>query len=286
MTIPNYVKQQAIQLRLQAQTLAAILEDDAGRRVAALVERSINAMLRDAVNARDPIELLAQLRNTLDVASTGSANIMANLAADTFDISLDVNWKSTEVFGVMSQRAAIQAALQFENTMRADLISAAWSDWYTRIQSSALETGSGLRAAVEHVAVNGGSLNEAVKQFIQDDPILQGLPKIRQNIGIEARARRVVRTESARIDNAVSIGFSESAGISQFVNVGVGDSRQSEICREATVQPAMTLDEWRVSQWGLAPRHPNCRCQMMGVPGEYKFTDAELDEYGAIMGDA
>jgi len=229
--------------------------------------------------------LLAELRQLLDAASSGTANIMAQLASDTFDISLDVNWQSANTFGVYSRRAAIQAALQFEGQWRTDLISHAWEDWYTRIQSSALETGSGLRAAVESVAVNGGDLRSAVKQFIQDDPILEGLPKIRQNIGIEARARRVVRTESARIDNAVSVGFSESAGITEFVNVGVGDTRQSTICIEATKQPAMTLNEWRGSRWGIAPRHPNCRCQMMGVPGEYKFTTDELEEYGAIMGE-
>jgi hypothetical protein len=126
----------------------------------------------------------------------------------------------------------------------------------------------------------GGSLRDAVNRMLELDPKLSRLPLVDQPIAIRARAARVVRTETGRVDNAVSVGFAEAAGVDEFVNLGVRDTRQSEECRIASGAPKMTIEKWRRFYSdglyiGPAPRHPNCRCRMAGVPGKYE-PSAEL----------
>ena len=89
----------------------------------------------------------------------------------------------------------------------------------------------------------------------------------------EVWANRLVRTEGTRLTNDIGVAFNEDVGIERFWNLGVADERQSDICAEASQQEPMTKDEWAASEFGLAPRHPNCRCQL--IPWDDSWGDVK-----------
>jgi hypothetical protein len=77
--------------------------------------------------------------------------------------------------------------------------------------------------------------------------------------------------------------------VEKFVNLGVGDSRQSDICAFATKQKPLTIAQWRALSFegevvGMAPRHvANCRCLMIGAPPDYAdIVDAQLEAAGVL----
>lgn len=84
----------------------------------------------------------------------------------------------------------------------------------------------------------------------------------------EAFANSFARSALTDMATQESIQAAREVGIEKFVNIGVGDERQSDICAEASQQPPMTVEEWAASEWGLPSRHPNCRCDLGGVPPE------------------
>jgi hypothetical protein len=79
-------------------------------------------------------------------------------------------------------------------------------------------------------------------------------------------ARMYTRTMMTQVANNASTRTATAAGIDKFANLGVSDERQATICRGATAAGAMTLEEWDASEYGRAPRHPNCRCLLAAVP--------------------
>jgi hypothetical protein len=86
-------------------------------------------------------------------------------------------------------------------------------------------------------------------------------------INDEAFARMLSRTVIAESDNAVARAEGESLGLTLWVNIGVPDAAQSEECEAASNAGAMTRAEWAAS-YGEAPRHPNCRCELIAISEE------------------
>lgn len=99
---------------------------------------------------------------------------------------------------------------------------------------------------------------------------------IRGKMHPEAFARAFARTSLGELSAAESIAEGHEIGLRWFVNIGVPDDRQSEICADACAQQPKTIEEWRVwrrnpadpsNDGGLPKRHvSNCRDEMVGVP--------------------
>jgi hypothetical protein len=57
-----------------------------------------------------------------------------------------------------------------------------------------------------------------------------------------------------------------------YVNDNPMDDRTTDICREASEQPPMTLDEWSASPWGRSPRlRPFHLCRSVLVGGRREW---------------
>jgi hypothetical protein len=169
------------------------------------------------------------------------------------------------------------------------MLTSGHARWYDVLRSTALHPESALRAGLAEAKLWGSSVSEAAKVMIKIDPLLESLPPIDSTISALDRAKMIVRTESARIDNAVAVGLAETSGMTRFVNIGLPDERQSDECWQADLAKPMTIAEWnsktlpaavRHEPWRkrvkshlvpeqvghVSPRHPNCRCYMQGVP--------------------
>jgi hypothetical protein len=175
----------------------------------------------------------------------------------------------------------IQAAAQsFEAEFRRDLITDGHAAWYKRLSTEALNPRGPMREVIDSVGVAGESWSTAAKRLANADPEFSYLPE--RNIDAYARAREIVRTETTRIDNAVSVGFAESGGLTKFVNVGVGDERQAKECFEASTSEPMTIEQWNSSKLHAPPRHPNCRCILLGVYTGFAPDESTLQDAGVI----
>lgn len=296
-----------IEIRTQANAVLQDLEDRAGQLIAAIVQRALDD-LATFIERNPSLSVdaaLGALSQVIDhVATTGSA-IMARVLEEAFDASLVAATEAARVFGVLTPGVIEATAQAFEAGFRRDLISAGYSNWYSRLTGEALSPNGPLRSAIESVSVGGESWSVAAKRLASEDPLFQGLPL--REIDPLARAREIVRTETTRIDNAVSVGFAEKAGMDKFTNVGVGDTRQSDECWLASDASPMTIEEWntkrlpgkvRYQPWRkvvkehfveaqvvhTAPRHPSCRCILLGVHTGFNPSAETLAEAGAISG--
>lgn len=93
----------------------------------------------------------------------------------------------------------------------------------------------------------------------------QGVP-LRGRINPEAFGRAVTRTAFNEISNAASVRLGAEAGLDHYINIGVADDRQSDICYAASQRGPRTLQEWSRSKEGAPPRHVlNCRCTLQAV---------------------
>lgn len=277
------------QIRREAQALLQRMETETAAQVAALIQGVLDRLMVEIETAPNVDALLRAVSQLLDYGARGGADLMAALATNTFDVSL-VTALTThgEMFG-QSQRTLANLARTFDATYRRDLITAGHANWYRRLADSPLKPASALRDALIDVRVNGGSLRTAVRQMIAADPALDRLPLSQQAISTLARARAVIRTETTRLDNAVSVGFAEAAGVELFANLGVGDDRQSDVCHIACASKPRTIEGWRHFYFrgvyiGPPPRHvANCRDSLQGVPSRgYDPSDALLIQAGVL----
>lgn len=94
-----------------------------------------------------------------------------------------------------------------------------------------------------------------------------GTLNIEGRLNADDFARAFTRTKLTEIANVAGVRAAQAAGLTQFVNLGIPDDRQSDICRAASEAGAMTLDEWDASEWGRPTRHVfNCRCDLVAIP--------------------
>jgi len=127
--------------------------------------------------------------------------------------------------------------------------------------------------------VRGATLGMSWLDIANQVQTITGDLDIRGRVAPDVFARGFTRAKLTEIATDTSIQVARAAGITQYVNVGVPDDRQSDECAEASRQPPMTLEEWAESEWGIPPRHVfNCRCDLAGVP------DDMLDEIKSGIG--
>jgi len=89
---------------------------------------------------------------------------------------------------------------------------------------------------------------------------------IRGRIPPEDFARAFIRTKSGELYQDAGLKIAMDAGLDQFVNLGVPDNRQSEVCFLASQAGAHTLEWWEASEFGPPKRHVfNCRCHLQAV---------------------
>lgn len=93
-----------------------------------------------------------------------------------------------------------------------------------------------------------------------------------ENVALRRRAEVIARDANSIAANRMHEEWTQAAGFKYYINYNVMDSRTTPGCREASKQPAKTLQEWdgwvakSDSQAGRPPRWFQCRSQLMAVP--------------------
>lgn len=271
-----------LELRRRASVALQGVEDAASDAVSALIQTVINAMIAYLeANPSDTVDdLMEILSAVINDGALRAADAMVAMGADVIDVSAAAQAASSELMGITTANEINAAVDIWTNQNRVALLQEGHQLWYQKLKQDALHPGGVLRSSLEAANVWGESMNDAADRLIEADPDFSSFPPL--DMDPIARARMIVRTESTRFDNAVSVSLAESVGITDFVNVGVGDERQSDICQGATEQGPMSLDEWKSSPWGVAPRHPNCRCAMVGVGAEFDASDTQKRNAGVM----
>lgn len=281
-----------IRLRLDIQELLQAIEDrtagEIGELTDAVIER-VRAVIRSGRARGRDVELIAALDALIFETAGASAEIMLRNVDAIMDLSVAMGVSAASMFNVPANRIETLRRT-FDATSRRDIRTEGYLRWLEAMPETTLRPLSSLRAALADGMQRGVPTNNVADAFLRganievrpDGLVITDLPPIRAQVAPFVRARRVVRTEYARVDNTASVAFSESYGANRYKNLGVGDERQSEECRIASAWKPLSLEGWRTLvvnglPIGLAPRHvANCRCLMIGVPDSY--TDTVSDE--------
>jgi len=250
-------------------------------RTATGLTRQVERLLATNQTARAE-QLLGSIDLLLSEVTIRQERFLLATNDSILDVSLSMKAEGLASFGIVTPRRILALSQQFNADFRPDLRSDAYNRWIRRIPKESLSPESALRDALAEAVSTGKSSKDVVAdflarskfdkefktagQFLRSDVAFKNLPVIQQKIAPLFRALRVMRTEMGRLDNVAGITFDQAAGLDYFINLGIGDDRQSEICADATLQDPMTLAEWGASEWEIAPRHPYCRCAMYGVP--------------------
>ena len=193
-----------------------------------------------------PIVTLA-IRRQLDVAKT--ERLVRTLAY--WERSIQTGEVVGLTQGIREQRIAGQFASTYEPVLRKT----------GRVFADAVETGLSPLEIAKRVP-ELGTLTDAT-----------GAP-LRGRINPEAFGRAVTRTAFNEISNSMALRIGEEAGLTKYVNLGVSDSRQSDVCYRASQAGPRTLKEWANSSEGPPPRHVlNCRCTLQAIPDEIAGED-------------
>lgn len=268
------------------------IEDAAGKRLYRIADDLIETARRLLDEGGLSNSRAASLVNSLDImigAATDRGQRLMRTGLDAvFDVALESSTLSLATFETITPRALFALANNFDATFRPDLRQAAHNEWLDKLPGEAFAPVSGLRDILAESVIKGTDSFTAARQFIERDPLgkpFSQLPEIRQSIDPAFRAARLVRTELGRINNVTSITFSETAGVENFYNLGVGDNRQSEVCRFASRQKPLSVEKWNALRFtdkygrvwivGVGPRHPHCRCLAIGVPAGVTVTVPE-----------
>lgn len=126
-------------------------------------------------------------------------------------------------------------------------------------------TAAKLQERFVEAAINGESWKDIAKASVEDLDALG----LNGRMNKYAFSDAFTRTKLTEISNDAAIGMAADAGVDTFINLGVPDDRQSDICAEADGLGALTLAEWDASGPGRPPRHVfNCRCTLLAQPNE------------------
>lgn len=177
--------------------------------------------------------------------------------------------------------------------VRQAAIEAALGDKRAQAMVDAFANGAELRMTTEgnvkaiKITLGGGVREVATKAATAAAAsAVQSIP-----LGVN-RWRALVLSEYGRVDNDTSIAFAQAHGVTRFENDGVIDERQAPECWYATVEEEpLTIAEWKKLMRGdleepidIAPRHPNCRCWMIGVPDKSsKISQKQIEEAGVLF---
>lgn len=269
-------------LRRRANESLQAIENATAESVADVVNLVITRLVAylEASPDADAEEMVTVLSDLIEDGAARGADFMVAMGDQILDTSTTAQAQVASRLGVTTANEAITSAAIWSDEHRIELLSDAHRRWYGRLKNEALHPGGALREALEGANVWGDSMREAAQKLIKADPDLSSFPPLAMDV--EARARMIIRTESTRFDTAVSVGIAEDSGLTHFVNAGIGDTRQSDVCERASKMRPMTIEEWAASDVGPPPRHPNCRCVLIGVPTGYRATQAEKERAGVL----
>jgi hypothetical protein len=288
MAVPNYIRERIFEIRTRANAALQLAEARAVADMGRFIDDALR-LLGEAIDSGQVTgadSVLAALELVVDQIAAHGADVTRALAGDVFDTSLSSQFEVLNEFAELSPRQLASAANTFRADFRDDLLTRGHRDWYERMSGTLNAPDSALRRALIESEAFGEDVTSVAKRLVRSG----GVDELPDDINLDAmrRAKRFIRTESTRVDTATSVGFAESVGVARFLNVGVGDERQSDICAFASEQRAMTLDEWnrlrfRGQTVGAPPRHPHCRCGFMGVFEGFKPGAQLLEEAGVVV---
>ena len=267
--------QRVLDIQTRASAATQALEDAAAIELARTIEFELSEIERLVAEGviRNVDQALAAFELAVDAISARGADLMTALQSDMLDLSLGATADSVRQFGVVSARSLAVASRSVAADFYDYLISEGHANWYAQLSDALREP---VRQAVLDMTVRPLTAGEAAQRLADAT-----------DMSI-SRARGIVRTESTRADTAISVSFADAAGMNRFINIGVGDTRQSGICRFASMQDAMTIEKWNALRFegervGPPPRHVRrCRCKFMPVPEPFQPSDALLEEAGVI----
>jgi hypothetical protein len=270
-----------MELRARASAALQAIEDATAERIADVIDHVISALAAylEANPEADPVNLAEVLSALIEQGAQAGADFMVPMAETVIDVSSTTQARISSMFGVTTANEAVMSAAVWSDQYRLDLLREGHQLWYERIKNDALHPKGALRDAMEAANVWGESLNDAATRLVRADPGFTRLPPL--SMDPMARARMIVRTESTRFDNAVSVSMAEQSGLTKFLNIGVGDKRQSDICQKASLAGPRTVEEWKQAE-GMAPRHPNCRCSMIGVDDGFSPSKEQKQKSGVV----
>lgn len=294
-----------LELRRRASEALQGIEDAAAELVSEVVDQVIGTLAAYLeTNPEAPAaELMDVLAALIQDGAQRGADLMVNMGSQVIDVALKTQMEVFTRLGVTTANELVTSVTLWSDAYKFDLLREGHQEWYGRLKNEVLHPGGSLRESLEAANVWGDSMTEAAKRLIAADPELSNFPP--RDMDPLTRAKQIIRTESTRFDTAVSVSLSESIGIDRFISVGVGDTRQSDECWLASQAEPMTLEAWatysasavRETPWrkkvktklvsaeniGASPRHPNCRCALVGVGDEYNASESTLQEAGVIV---
>ena len=221
------------------------------------------------VQMQSSAEIMQFVRRVLKANDEEFRVLLGDRALDTYELALGRARDVAEV-SPFSQRTLSRVLEVFDSFEKGlterrilrtarpymDRWAGEWSDEWTK-------TARVLQAQFTRAAATGQSWTDTARAITDD----LGRLDIAGRVNPEDFARAFVRTKLTELYNDAGLEIAHDAGIDKFVNVGVPDDRQSEICYLASQVPAQTLEEWERSEFGVPPRHVmNCRCTLVAVP--------------------
>ena len=101
---------------------------------------------------------------------------------------------------------------------------------------------------------------------------------------LRRRAHVIARTNLTAARNQAQQDFAEEVGFTHYINVNADPV--SPLCKGANSEPPLTREEWEATEWGWAPRHPNCDSDMLAVPTEQIEDTAQViaEEFDQLQG--
>jgi len=152
--------------------------------------------------------------------------------------------------------------------------------WHGELDDFLRKTIREVQAKVFQASVTGQS-SSALARGLTDD--LTAL-NLQNRVTPDAFARAFARTRMNELQNYTSVEMCREVDINLYINVGVPDDRQSEICYEASQENAQTLEWWEASKYGTPPRHHyNCRCSLLGVPEKIEWKQPNPEHEAASV---
>lgn len=300
--------QQLVRLHRAASGVVGGIEDWATARIAALVEQATEMMLAELANHPELVNdvTVRSLARIFGETVNRGVDVMVEMAAAAFEVGAGTAASGLAQFGVLSRPKIEAIANALDGSFRPQLLARGRAGWYERLAGDVMKPQSALMRALIEARINGRSLGDAARILLEADPTLAELPSVTRKISAEFRARMLVRSESNQILNTAGVLFNERGGITTFRNFGIGDERQADTCWMASLAEAQTIEKWstyeagpmeRPVPWqkrvkvrqiprqyvGPTGRHPQCRCQFVGVPEAFVPSRQLLVDAGLMV---
>ena len=226
---------------------------EAARRIMEELDEEINVWIREAGKAWADAKLPA-------IHEAGRE--LARVNFDVDGVSPELVRAAFENVST-AERAVLRVG--FENTYRImNTVGDDVADWFRRTM---------LDAIIDGVPVQGRG-DTLVNRLFESGRIKPITIKtesgriIRRSV--QQRATTIARVESARLSNQTHEVLAREVfgGEAVYINSNPRDSRTTDICRRASTQKAMTMEQWEQSEFGKPPRlNPFHMCRSVLIGG-------------------